>query len=157
MEDEDKMQEEASNEELTELRQRVAELEALETERKQNAEAQRRRQKYLAYLFPGLPLILGLCLFTLNPEYIGRMIFSCEGRGIPDAICSQPCGWLMLGLFIFLVSVSFLGVRGSFALLTDKWMIALLFITLFLILPALFLILLGPAVLVIMETPGFGQ
>ena len=63
MEDEDKTQEQASNEELAEMRQRIAELEALETERKrkeqQDAEAQRRSQKRLGLILPGVPLILG--------------------------------------------------------------------------------------------------
>jgi tight adherence protein B len=45
-----------------------------------------------------LPIVLGLLLYAMNPEYIGRMIFTCESRGLaPDAKCSQPCGWIMVG------------------------------------------------------------
>jgi len=63
------------------------------------------------YVISFLPIILGLILFAMNPEYIGRMIWSCEGRGLgPDDLCSQPCGWIMIG-------VALLGIlSGYFAI-----------------------------------------
>ena len=59
------------------------------------------------YVISGLPIALGLLLYAMNQQYIGRMVFSCESREVPDDICSQPCGWLMIG-------AALLGIASGF-------------------------------------------
>lgn len=63
------------------------------------------------YVISALPIILGLILFAMNQEYIGRMIFSCEARGLgPDDLCSQPCGWIMIGIGFITISAGFFAI-----------------------------------------------
>ncbi|MEW5960567.1 MAG: type II secretion system F family protein [Chloroflexota bacterium] len=60
------------------------------------------------YVISFLPIALGFILYAMNPEYIGRMIFTCEGRGLaPDAPCSQPCGWIMVGVGLLGIAIGF--------------------------------------------------
>lgn len=49
-----------------------------------------------------LPVVLGLLLFAMNEKYIGRMVYGCdEGERFLTAQCSQPVGWIFLGLAAF--------------------------------------------------------
>ena len=104
-------------------------------------------------LLAASPAILGILLFAMNPNYVGRMIFSCSQRGVP-APCSQPYGWFMIFLSLFLTTAAHFGIRKSFAsLFSRKWrLLVILIIFLLLILPALFIILIGPSVLIVIET-----
>ena len=64
------------------------------------------------YVISALPVILGLLLFAMNPEYIGRMIFSCEGRGLgPEDLCSQPCGWIMIGVAVLGIVSGYIAIQ----------------------------------------------
>lgn len=57
------------------------------------------------YIISALPIILGFILFAMNQEYIGRMVWSCEARGLSD--CSQPCGWIMIGIGLITIATGF--------------------------------------------------
>ncbi len=64
------------------------------------------------YVISALPLVLGLILYAMNQEYIGRMVFSCEGRGLgPDDPCSQPCGWIMMGAGFLTIATGFFAIQ----------------------------------------------
>ena len=64
------------------------------------------------YVISALPIILGFILYAMNPEYIGRMIFTCEGRGLgPDDLCSQPCGWIMVAIGLLGIAIGFFAMR----------------------------------------------
>ena len=151
MMDEDQAKEK-NNEELDELHQRVAKLEAIETERKQDAEARLRRRKRDALFLTVFPLILGLGIFSLNPEYMGTMILSCKSRGISDAKCSQPFGWVMAGVFIFLLSASYFVTQRTSVLQKDTWWVNILLILLLLIVPAILIVVLCPAFIMVLES-----
>lgn len=60
-----------------------------------------------------LPIVLGLLLFAMNQEYIGRMVYSCEQRELtgPDDLCSQPCGWIMLGTGFLMIGSGFYAIQ----------------------------------------------
>jgi tight adherence protein B len=64
------------------------------------------------YIISFLPIALGFILYAMNPDYIGRMIFTCEGRGLgPDDLCSQPCGWIMVGIGLLGIAVGFFAMQ----------------------------------------------
>ncbi|MCB0193122.1 MAG: type II secretion system F family protein [Anaerolineae bacterium] len=66
------------------------------------------------YVISFLPIILGLLLYAMNGEYIGRMIFSCESRGIDvegGALCAQPCGWIMVGVALLGIATGFYAIQ----------------------------------------------
>lgn len=63
------------------------------------------------YVISGLPIVLGLLLYAMNQEYIGRMIFSCESRGMDPTICSQPCGWIMVGVALLGIATGFFAIQ----------------------------------------------
>ena len=155
MNDEDQIKEQGGDK-LAELRQRVAKLEALETERKQeeqgDTEARLRRRLRGALFLSVFPLILFLCLISINTKYIGTMIFSCKSRGIPDPACSQPYGWIMAVVFIILLSASYFVTQKTSLLLKGNWWVNILLIFLFLILPAILIVLMCPAFLILIET-----
>jgi len=59
-----------------------------------------------------LPIVLGLILYAMNQEYVGRMIFTCESRGITDAdACSQPCGWIMIGAGLISIATGYFAIQ----------------------------------------------
>ena len=151
MKDEDQAKEQ-SNDELAELHRRVVKLEAIETGRKQDAETRLRRRKRDALFLTVFPLILGFGIYLLNPEYMGTMILSCKSRGIPDAMCSQPYGWIMAGVFIFLMSVSYIVTQRTSVLQKDTWWVNILFILLLLILPAILIVVFCPASIMVLES-----
>lgn len=60
------------------------------------------------YVISALPIVLGFILYAMNPEYIGRMIFTCSSRGVgPDDLCSQPCGWIMVAIGLLGITIGF--------------------------------------------------
>ena len=64
------------------------------------------------YVITFLPIVLGLILYAMNQEYIGRMIFTCESRGLgPTDKCSQPCGWIMIGAGILSIAVGYFAIQ----------------------------------------------
>jgi tight adherence protein B len=65
------------------------------------------------YVISFLPVVLGLILFAMNPEYIGRMIWSCDARGLtgPDDLCSQPCGWIMVGVALLGIMAGYFAIQ----------------------------------------------
>ena len=60
------------------------------------------------YVISALPVVLGLLLYAMNQEYIGRMIFPCPEE---QELCSQPCGWIMIGAGIISISVGFFAIQ----------------------------------------------
>jgi tight adherence protein B len=64
------------------------------------------------YVISFLPIALGLILYAMNPEYIGRMFRSCEARGLTaDQACSQPCGWIMIGVALLGIAAGFYAIQ----------------------------------------------
>ena len=64
------------------------------------------------YVITFLPIVLGLILYAMNQEYIGRMIFTCESRGLgPADKCSQPCGWIMIGGGLLSIAVGYFAIQ----------------------------------------------
>lgn len=61
------------------------------------------------YVISFLPVALGLILYAMNPDYIGRMVYSCESRGMED--CSQPCGWIMIGVALIGIASGFYAIQ----------------------------------------------
>ena len=53
------------------------------------------------YIISFLPVALGLILFAMNQEYLGRMIFPGE---------TQPCGWIMLGIGGIMIGLGFTAI-----------------------------------------------
>lgn len=53
------------------------------------------------YVISFLPIILGLLLFAMNQEYLGRMIFPNE---------TQPCGWIMVGVGLIMIGLGFMAI-----------------------------------------------
>lgn len=54
------------------------------------------------YVISLLPIILGLVLFAMNPEYISRMIFAND---------TQPCGWIMTGVGLAMILAGFIAIQ----------------------------------------------
>lgn len=66
------------------------------------------------YVISALPIILGLLLYAMNQEYMGRMLFSCESRGIDveaGGLCSQPCGWIMIGVALLGIASGYFAIQ----------------------------------------------
>ena len=56
------------------------------------------QQMISGYILTGLPVILGLVLYLINKEYMGRMF-------------QDPCGWIMLGTAVVMITIGFLIIR----------------------------------------------
>jgi tight adherence protein B len=55
-----------------------------------------------------LPILLGLLLFAMNEQYMGRLIYACDpGEGMLTVDCSQPVGWIFLGIAAFGISFGY--------------------------------------------------
>jgi hypothetical protein len=140
------------NEELTELRQRVAKLEAIETEREEKAqrdlESRRKRDKNNALVLAGLPIFLGFIIFILNRRYF--MLFF-----LPE---TRACGLPILGVAILLAVAAYPSLRKSFSVIeTGRQSLGLLFTVLvitFLIIPAILILFLGPAAALLLTSPS---
>jgi tight adherence protein B len=53
------------------------------------------------YIISGLPIALGLILFAMNQEYLGRMF---------QPGPTQPCGWIMIGVGILMIFLGFTAI-----------------------------------------------
>ncbi len=114
-----------------------------------------RKQHWMVLALAGFPLELGMLLFLLNPAYISRML-------TPNA--AQPAGWLMVAAVFILMGVAYIVQRGIVILpqLLDSsgqvvYGKGFLFACsgLFLVGPAVLLILFGPAVVAVLIMFGF--
>lgn len=56
------------------------------------------QQMISGYILTVLPIVLGLVLYIINQEYIGRMF-------------TDPCGWIMLGVSALMITIGFLVIR----------------------------------------------
>ncbi len=68
------------------------------------------------YIITGLPVVLALFLYMMNPLYIGKMIFSCDYLGIPPERCTQPCGWAMVGVALLMITAGFFAIQKIIAI-----------------------------------------
>lgn len=62
------------------------------------------------YIISLLPIVLSLLLYAMNHEYIGRMFRPCEGAS-PTSCPTQPCGWIMTGVGLFLIVIGFIAIQ----------------------------------------------
>ena len=56
------------------------------------------QQMISGYILTALPIILGLVLYLINKEYIGRMF-------------TDPCGWIMIGVSLLMIGIGFTIIR----------------------------------------------
>ena len=139
------------NEELTELRQRVAELEAIETEREEkeqwDLESRRKRDKNNALVLAGLPIFLGIILFIINRPYIMQFFNP----------ATRTCGLSLLVTTIVLAAAAYPALRGSFSVIESGrqslGLLRAILVIAFLILPAILILLLGPAAMLLLSSP----
>ncbi len=68
------------------------------------------------YIISGLPIALGLLLYAMNQQYIGKMVFTCESLGIGPDKCTQPCGWIMIGTGVLMVASGFFAIQKIIAI-----------------------------------------
>jgi tight adherence protein B len=68
------------------------------------------------YIISGLPMALGLLLFAMNQQYIGKMVFSCDSMGISPERCTQPCGWIMIGAGLLMIASGFFAIQKIIAI-----------------------------------------
>jgi len=135
--------------ELIDLRQRVAELEATESEREEKErrelESRRKRAKNKARMLAGLPIFLGVIIFILNRTYF-MQFFNTENRAL---------GLPLIGTAILLVAASYPALRWSFSVIeSGRKTSGVLFVVLvfvFMIFPAVLIVVLGPAALLLLR------
>jgi len=106
------------------------------------------KQHLLAILLAGLPLVFGLLLLLISPDYIGRLI-------LPND--TQPIGWFMTAAILILAGMSYSGPRMGFALWNrpeaGSWALDFVNGGLFIagvlcLFFAMFLVAFGPAILI---------
>jgi tight adherence protein B len=68
------------------------------------------------YIISGLPIALGLLLYAMNQQYIGKMIFTCDSLGISPDKCTQPCGWIMIGTGVLMIAAGFFAIQKIIAI-----------------------------------------
>ncbi len=114
-----------------------------------------KRQRRLALILAGLPLELGLILFIFNPPYVGAMF-------------RETCGLAMIAAILICVGIAYPLLLGSFTVSsgaepqgrpTRKAIGYSLTagILVFCIFPAVGLVVLGPAILVMIASGVFGS
>ncbi|MHA2428471.1 MAG: hypothetical protein ACXADB_10645 [Candidatus Hermodarchaeia archaeon] len=139
------------NEELTELRQRVAELEAIETEREENEqldlESRRKRDRNNALVLAGLPIFLGFIIFILNRPYFMQFFNP----------ATRTCGLPILGTALVLAAAAYPALRGSFSVIESgrqsSGLLLVVLVLVFMIFPAILMLLLGPAAVLLIASP----
>ncbi len=62
------------------------------------------------YVISFLPIVLSLLLYAMNKEYMGRMLLACPTGG-PTSCPTQPCGWVMVGIGLFLIAIGFTAIQ----------------------------------------------
>ena len=137
-------------EEVEELRQRVAELEEIESERErveyEKLESLRIRNRRIVLILAALPVILGMAIFMINRSYF-MQFFNPETRS---------CGLPLLLTTIVLAITAYPALRKSFSVIeSGNQSIGLLLIALviiFLIFPAILILVLGPAAMIVLSS-----
>ncbi|MBN2503431.1 MAG: hypothetical protein JXB38_21825 [Anaerolineales bacterium] len=109
-----------------------------------------RKQHWMILSSAGLPLVLGLMLFVINPAFMGHLV-----KPGP----AQPAGWLMAAAVLIQAGGAYLLQRkiivwaasadasGRIAIRQRFFLVCS---GLFLVLPALLLVLFGPAIMMLM-------
>ena len=109
------------------------------------------KEQRLVLFSTGLPIVLGIFLFVINPRYMMYLVR-------PGPV--QPFGWLMVVIVCVLTGVAYLvqrtilnwaNSRESSSHITIGKVILLICSVLFLVLPAVLLLILGPALLIMTE------
>ena len=101
-----------------------------------------RKQHLTILVFAGLPLGLGIVLFLINPVFMGRMLTPNSG---------QPTGWLIMGIVFALVGAAY-AIQRKAVLIGDRGKsIAFACSALFLVFPAMFLVLFGPVIVMLIH------
>jgi hypothetical protein len=119
-----------------------------------------KQQHVLILASAGFPLSLGIGLFALNPRYMGRMF-------LPGYANAQPLGGIMTAAIVVLGAVAYavqrwsLTLSGQLAGEGNKGKVVvsrICFVTSFIlfVLPAVFLVVFGPAVLRLVEIGAIG-
>jgi hypothetical protein len=116
-----------------------------------------KKQHRLAIILTGYPLGLWLILILINPNYATRMI-------APTS--AQPVGWMMSAVVFILLGIAYITLRkgfvvlnqpnSSFRIMSGTTFHRILFIggTALFVFPAMLLVLLGPAIVFVLEA-GF--
>lgn len=68
------------------------------------------------YIISFLPVALGLLLYAMNQQYIGKMVFTCDSLGITPDKCTQPCGWIMIGAGVLMIALGFFAIQKIIAI-----------------------------------------
>jgi hypothetical protein len=103
-----------------------------------------RQAKFGTWLILALPVALGLFMSIETPSYF-----------LP--LSQNPVGWLILGLIAILESASFLATRWGLRRFEARPAADLFFrmsVMVGLVFPTLWLVLLGPAIVIIMKSKG---
>ena len=109
------------------------------------------RRRLLAAFLSGFPLLLALVLTVINPRYMGLMV-------LPGANRVQPLGWLLTFALVALTGLAYLAQRASIirgerstgARIRSAALYAGSVV--FLITPAASVVILGPPVLVLVQS-----
>ena len=129
---------------------RLSELGTDQEQRYRSAAAKR------ALVLAGLPLGLGLMLAVLNPAYMSRLV-------------TTTCGWVMAGASLVLMATAYVLLRVVLLLPLNwdppRWLARRTTLRILLVLcvfalfvcPALVVVLLGPAILLLMEAGVLGS
>jgi cation transport ATPase len=137
-------------EEVTRLSQRVAELEASETERekieKQDIETRRKRNRTSALILAGLPIFFGIFMFIIRRPYFMQFFDPVtRNYGIP-----------LLAVAIVLAAVAYPALRGCFSIIeSGRQSLGLFFAILvvtFLIVPSILTLILGPYMMLLLRS-----
>lgn len=127
---------------------------------KNGARNMTKKQHLITLVLAGFPLVLGLALFTINPHFMGRMF-------MPGYENTQPQGMLMTAAVVVLAVAAYLTQRWSLTrsnrVMSEggKGKAAVprvLFVGSFIlfVLPAVLLVVFGPAALLLMEAGAIG-
>jgi tight adherence protein B len=60
------------------------------------------------YVISFLPVALGLILYAMNQRYMSRMFLPCPAD---QELCSQPCGWIMIGVGLIMIATGFYAIQ----------------------------------------------
>ncbi|MBN1581971.1 MAG: hypothetical protein JXA89_14800 [Anaerolineae bacterium] len=119
-----------------------------------------KKQHFVILVFAGFPLVLGFVLFAVNPQYMGRMF-------MPGYANAQPLGGMMTAAVVVMAAVAYVIQRWSL-MLSDRLVEEgnrgkaviprIWFVTSFIlfIIPAVLLVVFGPAMLRLIEAGVIG-
>ena len=115
-----------------------------------------RKRRALTWIISGLPVALGLALTLLNPQYMGRMVLYPHAR-------TQPLGWIFTASIVVLAGLTYWTQRASLALTirsgrrSAAGILLAVGSALFFALPAVCLVIFGPALLRLVELGVLGS